>query len=334
MPTDGWFKAHRSIFRHPLFMDDPACRAFAFMDLVGMAEFEPKRRSIKGQIVEVQRGEFIASVRFLSDRWKWSHGRVQRFLAEMESEGMIGTVSGTPSGTVYCVIKYDTYQDMRYTERDTDGYSNGTATVRIEEEKNLLTNELTITPAPEVFTKEEAIAQMRADAAAFIKRVVRFRDQGFYGEVRGVISGDSSESWRDGKTYLPVEWTERPARLRQALDALEAGKAKTLHYALVFVHSRKDDPITPRSAAEVEASRPAKPQGEWRGGATGPALVPTSDHQAVIDRLRADHPAIFAEELAAFERTNWWASQTTEQKAHDLKVAIRDRLARPLGIVA
>lgn len=139
MPTDGWFKAHRSIFRHPLFMDDPACRAFAFMDLVGMAEFEPKRRSIKGQIVDVQRGQFVASVRFLCDRWKWSHGRVQRFLAEMESENMIGTVSGTPSGTVYCVVNYDTYQDMRYTERDAERHGDGTPTARIEERKNLPT---------------------------------------------------------------------------------------------------------------------------------------------------------------------------------------------------
>lgn len=326
MPTDGWFKAHRSIFRHPLFMDDPACRAFAFMDLVGMAEFEPKRRSIKGQIVEVQRGEFVASVRFLADRWKWSKGKVERFMAEMEAEEMIETVSGTPNGTVYLVVNYDAYQDVRDSERDTNEDSDGTATGQIEERKNLLTNELPITR--DDFSPEEAYAQMRSDAQDFCRRLPFFQTEAFFAEVRGVITGDSGVSWKDGKTGAPLPWGIRPVRFRLALDNLEAGRAKSLHFALVGVHKRQDDPLELKSAADIEASRPVKPQGEWRGGATGPALVPPSNAQADLDRLREQDPVLFAEELAVFERTHWWANEKPAQKYEHLRVAIRDRKAR------
>lgn len=59
---------------------------------------------------ELKRGEFVASLRFLADRWKWSHTRVARFLALLAKAGRIALQRLGQHGTVYLIVNYDTYQ--------------------------------------------------------------------------------------------------------------------------------------------------------------------------------------------------------------------------------
>lgn len=133
MAPSGWFKLYREIFDHPVLSGDQASRIHAFADLVGMAAFEDGQRRIGSTVVDLKRGELVASVRFLSTRWGWGRGKVQRYMARLEAERMViatrsqtDTPNETPAGTVYRVVNYDAYQEQRDGERDSKQDRDGT----------------------------------------------------------------------------------------------------------------------------------------------------------------------------------------------------------------
>ena len=111
MPAEGWIALPRSFLDashpdHPLSTGKPACKAFAWLDLVALARFE----SGEG----LQRGQVYASVRYLANRWNWSRGKVQRWLDEKRGGLMIhgGTLAGTETGhpvEPITIIHYDDY---------------------------------------------------------------------------------------------------------------------------------------------------------------------------------------------------------------------------------
>jgi len=76
---------------------------------------------------QLNRGEFVASLRYLGLRWKWGKNRVARFLARLEKAGRIAGQRTGQHGRVYLITKYDTYQSAdgksgtaRRTENGTD----------------------------------------------------------------------------------------------------------------------------------------------------------------------------------------------------------------------
>lgn len=143
MPSpEGWFRAWRSLFDPDHHLGgDVACRRFAWLDLISMAAHEPCTRVFDTESVHLDRGEILASIRFLEARWRWSKDKIRRFLAALETATAIGTVKTTRVGTVYRVVNYDTYQNPRDTEISTGagqqtGHqrdTNGTNTRIIEE---------------------------------------------------------------------------------------------------------------------------------------------------------------------------------------------------------
>jgi hypothetical protein len=80
------------------------CRS-AWIDLLYLARFAPGVS--EGE--ELQRGEFLASVRFLATRWKWGRGTVHDFLRTLEKHGRIAERKTGRRGTVYVVVNYAQY---------------------------------------------------------------------------------------------------------------------------------------------------------------------------------------------------------------------------------
>lgn len=93
---------------HPHSTGEPACQAFAWIDLIGMARWKESNGTPRGCV--------IVSERFLSSRWNWSRSRVQRFLDGLESDGRISREpqAGRKPGHIR-ICNYDTYQDSRAT---------------------------------------------------------------------------------------------------------------------------------------------------------------------------------------------------------------------------
>jgi hypothetical protein len=71
---------------------------------------------VDGKLVEIPRGGLVASVRYLSGRWKWSNTKVCSFLEILKSEGMIKTEK-RHGNTVLMLCNYETYNALQDTKK-------------------------------------------------------------------------------------------------------------------------------------------------------------------------------------------------------------------------
>ena len=114
----GFILIHRSIFDHPLFVDEKKCRQAAFEWLLAEAEWQPRDRKRVGNTVSLERGQLAHSLRYMARAWKWDASTVQRYLKTLEDEGMIKT--DVKHGlTRITICNYDKYQGFTNTYRNT-----------------------------------------------------------------------------------------------------------------------------------------------------------------------------------------------------------------------
>ena len=108
------------------------------MDICQMAQHQDFEHA--GQ--RLRQGEVLLSVRTMAKRWGWSTSRTSRFINSLcsgaksrtgraqvahrsvlssgtPSDPMLDLVSGTPRGSIYRIVKYDTYAIRSEVERDT-----------------------------------------------------------------------------------------------------------------------------------------------------------------------------------------------------------------------
>lgn len=141
----GWIPAWRKLYRpgHILAPSkrDPSCKRDAWMDLCQMAQHD----EYDHRGITLKRGEVLVAVREKAKDWGWSKSRVSRFFSLLASESMIGTVRGTPEGTIYRIENYDTYavveKPKRDTQRDSERDSSGTAAGQEQQQNHRTTTE-------------------------------------------------------------------------------------------------------------------------------------------------------------------------------------------------
>ena len=107
----GWIKVHRQLTDHWIWQKPEYLKWW--LDIIIQANIEPKKVLIKGQLLEVNRGEVIYSYETWANRWKISKSKVIRFLKMLEKDSMILLKSETIT-TRITICKYDTYQGERY----------------------------------------------------------------------------------------------------------------------------------------------------------------------------------------------------------------------------
>ncbi|MCB0471465.1 MAG: hypothetical protein KDC56_00240 [Flavobacteriaceae bacterium] len=92
--------------------------------MIGEANWKDEKKNINGHPVLIKRGQFTASIRFMSTRFKWSVGKVSRFLEKLRRWDMIKTDTATDTAqTVISICNYNKYQSKAKktdTETDTD----------------------------------------------------------------------------------------------------------------------------------------------------------------------------------------------------------------------
>ena len=149
--SSGWIKLYRQIWGNKEIWDtgEPFDKRSAWIDMLMMANHEPKTVNIDGKPVLIRRGQFHTSERKLAERWHWSRNKVRRFLATTNDTTM-STTKQTTNGTTITIENYSVYQGEptteRTTERTTNRPTNGTQTRR-KEEKNTAPGRLERLPA-------------------------------------------------------------------------------------------------------------------------------------------------------------------------------------------
>ena len=105
----SFIKIDRRIFNHWVF-DDPWSFK-AWIDLIGLANFEPSNFAINGRMFNVERGELIRSQQTLARRWNCSVSKVRKFLSMLESDGMI-VLKSELLATRIKIAQYEDYQGI------------------------------------------------------------------------------------------------------------------------------------------------------------------------------------------------------------------------------
>ena len=143
MPTD-FFPIARRFFNHDLWQEKRTfSRAEAWMDLLQSANWETGQRMVRGRLIPLERGQLIASLRFLGLRWRWSKNKVASFLRYLEDEKMVishpfkkrdthGTENGTDGGTfqgssetIITLCKYGVYNSTSGEDLAEEGHLSG-----------------------------------------------------------------------------------------------------------------------------------------------------------------------------------------------------------------
>ena len=105
---NGYIVLYRRIQDHWLWKD--AERFQWWVDLLFMANFEDKEVMDDSHLFVLKRGQMIASVSFLSIRWKKSAPTIIKFLKLLEANGMILRDTLYRQTPIITICNYDTYQ--------------------------------------------------------------------------------------------------------------------------------------------------------------------------------------------------------------------------------
>lgn len=124
----------RKLFSHRIWK---ASRTFseceAWIDLIQSARFEATQltASIGGREITYGRGQYPASISFLSQKWKWnSEKKVRNFLDMLKKDGMI-TTDASQGMNVITLCNYDLYNPINIDKGEDKGKGKG---IDIEQE--------------------------------------------------------------------------------------------------------------------------------------------------------------------------------------------------------
>jgi len=110
----GWVSIHRSLCNHSIWLAEPFTKGQAWVDLILLANHEEGYIRKRGIKIIVKRGQVGWSQRSLADRWKWSRGKVERFLKDLMIDDQIEPQNGPQKNNITSLItikNYDQYQE-------------------------------------------------------------------------------------------------------------------------------------------------------------------------------------------------------------------------------
>jgi len=118
--TNGFVTLQRKFFDHWLWEEKREfSKAEAWIDLIRSAAFNSHTRMIRGVLITVGKGEIIASLRYLGDRWGWKKDKVSAFVRLLESQTMIRRETRQLE-TIIILCNYDSYNDPSEDESDSE----------------------------------------------------------------------------------------------------------------------------------------------------------------------------------------------------------------------
>lgn len=119
----GYIKLYRSSLNDPLYLKEPFTKWQAWCDLILLAYFAPADFFVRGIKVKAKRGCVYKGVLELADRWKWSRGKVERFLSYLVSDKRIGIQKNNVISCI-SITNYDKYQQNETTNESANESTN------------------------------------------------------------------------------------------------------------------------------------------------------------------------------------------------------------------
>lgn len=113
----GFITLHRKVQEHWLWSCEKEFnKPQAFIDLLLLANHEPKTINIGNEIITVERGQHVTSEIKLMARWGWGKTKLRNFLKLLENDGIIIKNSNKKQTTI-TICNYSDYQLDKTTDK-------------------------------------------------------------------------------------------------------------------------------------------------------------------------------------------------------------------------
>ena len=206
----GWIRVDRKITEHWLWADGEKLKWW--LDLLFMATWEGKKVLYQSQVVELKKGQLIASLNTLSKRWRVNKRTVMRFLDMVKNEDMIVHQSVHQHISIITICNYERYQNTennQCTNQCTDECTNqctNQCTNHLNKQVNKETN-----IEKETSLKRGKEKEVATVVATRTKEDIETRKRRFYEELIPYVEVYGKEMVRD----FYEKWTEEtPGRLK------------------------------------------------------------------------------------------------------------------------
>ena len=117
----GYIKLYRKSEENPLYFADTFTKWQAWSDLILIANHKEKTLSIRGNLISIKRGQTAYSEESLAQRWKWSRGKVRRFINYLKTEQQIEQQQSNILN-ILTIKNYNIYHENDTTDSTTDGH--------------------------------------------------------------------------------------------------------------------------------------------------------------------------------------------------------------------
>lgn len=120
----GWIRLHRKITENPLYFSEPFNRSMAWIDLLLLANHSENYFFKRGIRVDIKVGQIGYDLDSLAKRWKWSRGKVERFILMLENDNQV-IRQKTNVTTLISIVNYKEYQTDDKPNRKPSSKANG-----------------------------------------------------------------------------------------------------------------------------------------------------------------------------------------------------------------
>ena len=121
----GWVSIHRQMMNNKKYFSEKFCRNMAWIDMIMLANHDENSIRVRGILVPIKRGQIGYTSESLAKRWKWSRGKVLRFISELELAHQIALQKNNVT-TLISILNYNQYQDNRHKYGTTNSTTNST----------------------------------------------------------------------------------------------------------------------------------------------------------------------------------------------------------------
>lgn len=221
----GWIKLPRNIMEDPLYFAEPFTRAQAWIDLLLLANYADGYFIVRGNRVNVKRGQVGRSQQNLAERWRWSRGKVDRFLTEMEKDGRIIQQKSRLTSLISIVNFESLYSTEQQNQQQTEQQT--TQQMDINNKNNNKNNNNTSSNE-----EEKGKPQKRFIPPTLEEVQAHITEKGYSVDAESFIAFYQSKNWYVGKNKMKdwkaalVTW-ERRERENPRHPASSPRKTKT-----------------------------------------------------------------------------------------------------------
>lgn len=148
MSKQGYIKLYRKIEESEFYFCEPFNKTHAWIDLILLANHKDNIIFVRGNEVQIKRGQVAWSKENLAKRWKWSKNKVYRFLEMLNRLEQIDYKTNQQKNNVLGIITIKNYDEYQTTEQQTNQQKDRRRTNRrttkknVKNVKNVNTNDL------------------------------------------------------------------------------------------------------------------------------------------------------------------------------------------------